>query len=110
MENENLSDRERERERERKKNWLERRRITICTAKLNVFDQNAINLTNIELYDACKSLLSKGPSFVPTPYDINWYNFFFIWDSFHARLNSHFKGLSYKKKSTKKITEYRKSV
>ena len=41
---------------------------------MNVSDQNAINLTNIELYDACKSLLSKGPSFVPTPYDINWCN------------------------------------
>ena len=37
-------------------------------------DQNAINLTNIELSDVCKSLLSKGPSFVATPYDINWYN------------------------------------
>ena len=37
-------------------------------------DQNATNLTNIELSDPCKSLLSKGPSFVATSYDINWYN------------------------------------
>ena len=42
-------------ERERKKDWLERRRITISTAKLNGPDQNAINLTNIELSAACKS-------------------------------------------------------
>ena len=41
---------------------------------MNGPDQNAINLTNIELPDACKSLLSKGPIFVPTPYDTNWYD------------------------------------
>ena len=37
------------------------------------------------------------------------YDFFFNWDSLHARLNSHYKAWSYKK-STKKITAYRKSV
>ena len=37
--------------------------------------------------------------------------FFFNWDSLHARLNSHDEAWSYKKKkSTKKITGYRKSV
>ena len=37
--------------------------------------------------------------------------FFFNWDSLHARLNSHYEAWSYKKKkSTKKITGYRKSV
>ena len=36
-------------------------------------------------------------------------DFFFNWDSLHARLNSHYKAWSYKK-STKKITGYRKSV
>ena len=36
--------------------------------------------------------------------------FFFIWDSLHARLNSHYEAWSYKKGSTKKITGYRKSV
>ena len=37
--------------------------------------------------------------------------FFFInWDSPHARLNSHYEAWSYKKKSTKNITGYRKSV
>ena len=37
--------------------------------------------------------------------------FFFNWDSLHARLNSHYEAWSYKKKkSTKKITGYKKSV
>ena len=38
--------------------------------------------------------------------------FFFNWDSLHARLNSHYEAWSYKKKkkSTKKITGYRKPV
>ena len=38
---------------ERKTGWLEKRRVTISTATLNGPDQNAINLTNIELSDAC---------------------------------------------------------
>ena len=49
------------------------KRVIISRAKFNCPDQSGINLTNSELFDACKSLLSKGPSFVPTPYDINWY-------------------------------------
>ena len=36
--------------------------------------------------------------------------FFFNWDSLHARLNSHYETWSYKKRSTKKIAGYRKSV
>ena len=36
--------------------------------------------------------------------------FLFNWDSLHARLNSHYEAWSYKKRSTKKITGYRKSV
>ena len=36
--------------------------------------------------------------------------FFFNWDSPHATLNSHYEAWSYKKKSTKKITGYIKSV
>ena len=35
---------------------------------------------------------------------------FFNWDSLHARLNSHCKAWSYKKKKHKKIKAYRKSV
>ena len=36
--------------------------------------------------------------------------FFFNRDSLHARLNSHYKAWSYKKKSAKKIKAYKKSV
>ena len=36
--------------------------------------------------------------------------FFLNWDSPHARLNSHYKAWSYKKRNTRKITGYRKSV
>ena len=36
--------------------------------------------------------------------------FFFNWDSLHAKLNSYYEAWSYKKRSTKKITGYRKSV
>ena len=35
---------------------------------------------------------------------------FFNWDSLHARLNSHYKAWSYKKKKHKKKLAYRKSV
>ena len=61
----------------------------------------------VELY-ACSSELS----------DFSWsenraiffFFFNFNWDSFHARLNSHYEAWSYKKRSTKKITGYRKSI
>ena len=35
---------------------------------------------------------------------------FFNWDSPHPRLNSHYEAWSYKKRSTKRITGYSKSV
>ena len=37
-------------------------------------------------------------------------DFFFNWDSLHARLNSHYEAWSYKKKKHKKIRVHRKSV
>ena len=36
--------------------------------------------------------------------------FFVNWDSFHARLNSHYESWSYKKKNHKKIKAYNKST
>ena len=36
--------------------------------------------------------------------------FSFNWDSLYARLNSHYKALSYKKKKHRKIKAYRKSL
>ena len=35
---------------------------------------------------------------------------FFNWDSLHARLNSHYKAWSYKKKKHKKFKAYGKSI
>lgn len=35
-------------------------------------DLNAINLTSSDLTDEERSLLAKGPSFCPTPKDVNW--------------------------------------
>ena len=35
---------------------------------------------------------------------------FFFWDSLHARLDSHYKAWSYKKKKYKKIKAYKKSI
>ena len=40
----------------------------------------------------------------------DFFNFCFNWDSVHARLNSHHKACSYKKKTHKKIKVYRKSI
>ena len=72
----------------RKRNWLERNHQLVLEAKSNCPDQNAINLTNSVLSDACKSLLSKGPSFVPTPYDIDWYTLKQDFDNFVNKLRS----------------------
>ena len=40
----------------------------------------------------------------------DWILFFFNWDSPHARLNWHYEAWSYKKRSTKRMTGYRKWV
>ena len=45
----------------------------IALAKETGPDQNAINLSCLNLTSPQKSLLAKGPSFIPTPADINWY-------------------------------------
>ena len=37
-------------------------------------------------------------------------DFYYNWDSFHARLNSHYKTWSYNKKKHKMINAKRKSV
>ena len=43
-------------------------------AKTTSPEQNAINLSSKVLSPSEKSLLKKGPSFAPTPTDINWSN------------------------------------
>ena len=54
----------------------------IGEAKTTSPEQNAINLSSKVLSPAEKSLLKKGPSFVPTPTDINWCNLQQDFDSF----------------------------
>ena len=56
-----------------------------------------------------QEILDKSNKWVFT-LTLNAWSFFFNWDSLHARRNSHYEARSYKKKSTKKITRYRKSV
>ena len=58
---------------QRKKRWAEQQQILINETKQNCPDQNAINLCNLEISDSGNLLLSKGPSYVPSPKDINWY-------------------------------------
>ena len=61
----------------KKKNKRKRNRTNskqrIALAKESGPDQNAINLSCLNLTSSQKSLLAKGPSFIPTPADINWY-------------------------------------
>ena len=38
------------------------------------------------------------------------FDYFFNWDSVHAKMNKHYKAWSYKKKKHKKIKAYRKSL
>ena len=64
-----------------KKRWAEQQ-ILINEAKQNCPDQNAINLCYLEISDSAKSLLSKGPLYVPFPKDINWYKLKQDFDSF----------------------------
>ena len=58
---------------EKRRNRRDKQKQNIVRIKETAPDQNAINLTLTELSESHKSLLQKGPSFVPTPSDINWY-------------------------------------
>ena len=58
-------------------------------AKTTSPEQNAINLSSKVLSPAEISLLKKGPSFVPTPTDINWCNLRQDFDSFANKLGFH---------------------
>ena len=47
-------------------------------------------MSNKELSSARKSLLSKGPNFVPASYDFNWYTLKQDFDNFVNRLRYHY--------------------
>ena len=57
---------------EKRKRYRSKKKQSIKEIKQNAPDQNAINFSNSVLSEEQKSLLKKGPSFVPTPTDINW--------------------------------------
>ena len=71
---------------QRKLLYREKERKIIEEAKTACPDQNAINLSNKDLLHAEQSLLRKGPSFIPRPTDINWYNLRRDFDNFANKL------------------------
>ena len=74
---------------QRKKRWAEQQQILINETKQNCPDQNAINLCNLEISDSTKSLLRKGPSYVPSPKDINLHKLKQDFDTFVNKLRKH---------------------
>ena len=58
---------------EKRERYRFKRKQSIKELKQNAPDQNAINLSNTVLSKEQKSLLKKGPSFVPTSTDTNCY-------------------------------------
>ena len=58
---------------EKRRNRRDKQNQNIVRIKQTAPHQNAINLTSTVLSESQKSLLQKGPSFVPTLSDINWY-------------------------------------
>ena len=63
-----------EKKREKRKRVKLNRKERIRKAKEEGPDQNAINLSSKVLTTPQKSVLAKGPSFIPTPNDVNWLN------------------------------------
>ena len=76
---------------QRKKRWAEQEQILINETKQNCPDQNAINLCNLEISDSTKSLLRKGPSYVPSPKDINLHKLKQDFDTFVNKLRKHYQ-------------------
>ena len=58
---------------EKRKRYRSNKKQSIKEIKQNAHNQNAINFSNSLVSEVQKSLLKKGPSFVPVPTDINWY-------------------------------------
>ena len=60
--------------RQNKKDTKIRKKKELAKIKKNLPNQNAINLTNIQLSQHQQSLSKKDPSFTPTLKDVNWFN------------------------------------
>ena len=59
---------------EKRKRYRSKKKEKLKLIKQNAPDLNAINLSKTILTEEEKSVLIKGPSFVATPTDINWYD------------------------------------
>ena len=75
-----------EKKREKRKRVKLNRKERIRKAKEEGPDQNVINLSSKVLTTPQKSVLTKGPSFIPTPNDVNWLNVRKDLDSFINQL------------------------
>ena len=75
-----------EKKREKRKRVKRNQKERIRKAKEEGPDQNAINLSSKVLTTSQKSVLVKGPSFIPTPNDVNWLNIRKELDSFIKQL------------------------
>ena len=75
--------------------------------------QNNNSPFNVYVSKICPSgLIFGGGAYIwgREAYIWDFFFLFFNWASLHARLNSYYEAWSYKKRSTKKITGYRKFV
>ena len=59
--------------------------------KENSLDQNVINLSTRDLTPSLKSVLAKGPTFIPTPTNVNWFDLSKNFDKFANQLRHEFK-------------------
>ena len=58
----------------KRKRYKGRKKDDIKEIIENATDQNTINLSNAVFSEDQKTLLKKGPSFIPTRTGINWYD------------------------------------
>ena len=96
--------------RQNKKERKNRKKKELAEIKKSLPNQNAINLTNIEFNQHQQSLLKKGPSFIPIPKDLTWFNLRQYFDKFTNQLRTKFNQAI--EKSTEKntsITTYNSS-
>ena len=75
-----------EKKREKRKRVKLNRKERIRKAKEEGPDENVINLSLKVLTTPQKSVLAKGPSFIPTPNDVDWLNIRKDLDSFINQL------------------------
>ena len=94
----------------------------------SILNVNDDDLIEILLFGNCKFCLERNLSIIKASINyivsslggsigytfflcyLHFYNFSFNWDSLHARLHSHYKAWSYKKKKHKNIRVHREST